>query len=120
MAMRPLAASGLSPRVRGNLVRGLAGGGEGGSIPACAGEPTSFAARLTRRWVYPRVCGGTVINVSFIIPPPGLSPRVRGNRVRGNRNIRALAHDIDGSIPACAGEPLVVKLLILLPLQIKL
>ena len=50
--------------------------------------------------VYPRACGGTESGHIEKSVGPGLSPRVRGNR-----NIRALAHDIDGSIPARAGEP---------------
>ena len=36
---------GLSPRVRGNHGGGWRQGGNGGSIPACAGEPASCARR---------------------------------------------------------------------------
>ena len=50
---------GLSPRVRGNRLPSRAVIPYGGSIPACAGEPTPLLN--SRRWVavYPRVCGGT-------------------------------------------------------------
>ena len=54
-----LLSAGLSPRVRGNRMQLRRNRSVGGSIPACAGEPTCC---LTQRWhsrVYPRVCGGT-------------------------------------------------------------
>ena len=92
---------GLSPRVRGNRGRhgkpllGI------GSIPACAGEPASPSRLPDGRAVYPRVCGGTNGTDHFYPEDVGLSPRVRGNR---------MPHDstdaIRGSIPACAGEPM--------------
>ena len=50
--------------------------------------------------VYPRVCGGTTAIITSCPNMPGLSPRVRGNPAR-----RALPAALDGSIPACAGEP---------------
>ena len=53
------AASGLSPRVRGNLPGVVAGHRRNGSIPACAGEPIPIFSASRRRKVYPRVCGGT-------------------------------------------------------------
>ena len=53
------------------------------------------------RAVYPRVCGGTP-EAGFLAAVLGaLSPRVRGNLVRRER----LGED-QGSIPACAGEPI--------------
>ena len=51
---------GLSPRVRGNLVPDLVGLAHERSIPACAGEPYSQYGGGQFRWVYPRVCGGTL------------------------------------------------------------
>ena len=93
---------GLSPRVRGNpplyfrpnpIVR---------SIPACAGEPASSGWSIRLRRVYPRVCGGTRGVVIEGNDRVGLSPRVRGNpdaRPAGGYPL--------GSIPACAGEPVV-------------
>ena len=91
---------GLSPRVRGNQQSGETAVIGGGSIPACAGEPSTRSGRPRRAEVYPRVCGGTTAPGSFIPHSLGLSPRVRGNprtrtRCGGDR----------WSIPACAGEP---------------
>ena len=92
--------SGLSPRVRGNRVRRRPRGVRGGSIPACAGEPCVDNRLWVMPPVYPRVCGGT--GDSMTTPPlvSGLSPRVRGNPP-----LVASTGDIEGSIPACAGEP---------------
>ena len=91
---------GLSPRVRGNLRRGLREPGRTGSIPACAGEPVSMKAGLGGRRVYPRVCGGTRSVHAVDAARKGLSPRVRGNLLCG-RYVTASPR----SIPACAGEP---------------
>ena len=76
------AASGLSPRVRGN--RGQLGriGEDQGSIPAGAGEPRHHAPRERRRGVYPRGCGGTGASWAASARRRGLSPRVRGNPPR--------------------------------------
>ena len=46
------------------------------------------------------MCGGTPAIALEIRTMSGLSPRVRGN----HRNPSAIAR-LDGSIPACAGEP---------------
>ena len=91
---------GLSPRVRGNPVPGSGVDFLGGSIPACAGEPTYTTHGGTPCWVYPRVCGGTLHRPLPWPKPPGLSPRVRGNR---RHFLNALGQR--RSIPACAGEP---------------
>ena len=95
-------AWGLSPRVRGN--RGQLGMFESHdrSIPACAGEPISLSGAYTLAWVYPRVCGGTVQPPCLYKILPGLSPRVRGNPRKSFERAWSI-----GSIPACAGEPLV-------------
>ena len=50
---------GLSPRVRGNRPAEATGRRLGGSIPACAGEPSVGMAVAGISKVYPRVCGGT-------------------------------------------------------------
>ena len=50
---------GLSPRVRGNPEGQAAGFQQGGSIPACAGEPPCPPPTDRLITVYPRVCGGT-------------------------------------------------------------
>ena len=99
---------GLSPRVRGNqdtvAVRNQDSGSycipERGSIPARAGEPGNARAVNSRPWVYPRACGGTFYCRKRHRALLGLSPRVRGNRPRGER-----AKIDAGSIPARAGEP---------------
>ena len=58
--------AGLSPRVRGNLMRMAANGLVVGSIPACAGEPLAHAAGVGQSiQVYPRVCGGTQIQRGY-------------------------------------------------------
>ena len=92
--------SGLSPRVRGNRGGGQQSDRQGGSIPACAGEPPGRCPAAHRRGVYPRVCGGTGRLTQAIDSPDGLSPRVRGNR-----SPSWPAPGKPGSIPACAGEP---------------
>ena len=57
-----------------------------GSIPACAGEPTSAVTAdqlQSRQGVYPRVCGGAALDLVDRVRPcsVGLSPRVRGSRI---------------------------------------
>ena len=92
---------GLSPRVRGNRLPLFIDADGAGSIPACAGEPTPPCSLIKTGRVYPRVCGGTPIGQVVTRPDLGLSPRVRGNRRFLGRRLCLL-----GSIPACAGEPL--------------
>ena len=91
---------GLSPRVRGNQVKGGIVSGEFGSIPACAGEPPFRVDEEGISRVYPRVCGGTDANDANASSSSGLSPRVRGNLKAWQRRWGR-----KGSIPACAGEP---------------
>ena len=92
--------SGLSPRVRGNLLLPLEFALQHRSIPACAGEPFPARAASASGKVYPRVCGGTAGTPRRPLLIDGLSPRVRGNLL-----IKDTMHGLDGSIPACAGEP---------------
>ena len=94
------APTGLSPRVRGNLIDSDTGIINRGSIPACAGEPSPTWSMTLAGVVYPRVCGGTAPRRGGHDPRLGLSPRVRGNRAAPRR-----LRGIEGSIPACAGEP---------------
>ena len=70
---------GLSPRVRGNLTLLSAVVAQGGSIPACAGEPGLELGFRANGQVYPRVCGGTTRTGKSSHRGRGLSPRVRGN-----------------------------------------
>ncbi len=102
-AVRPATSTrykGLSPRVRGNLLAIQRERQRQRSIPACAGEPSTWGFPNSRQRVYPRVCGGTAWSFPAISTVSGLSPRVRGNRRRGGPVAIAI-----GSIPACAGEP---------------
>ena len=46
-----------SPRVRGSPVVSALGAGDGGFIPACAGQPWPRGSIASRSWVHPRVCG---------------------------------------------------------------
>ena len=88
------------PRVCGGTVESRGWCGAAGSIPACAGEPYSARSSASQRRVYPRVCGGTLLRPGNELAAPGLSPRVRGNRI-----VRRSYAPVAGSIPACAGEP---------------
>ena len=92
--------TGLSPRVRGNQLTAPAPLAVPRSIPACAGEPRAPESIRRARRVYPRVCGGTGARVNRCMERPGLSPRVRGNPLQ-----MGYLHHLEGSIPACAGEP---------------
>ena len=91
---------GLSPRVRGNPARKGKTAAANGSIPACAGEPSGWTAAGRGQSVYPRVCGGTMVQSVALATAVGLSPRVRGNHQSPARSGMR-----DRSIPACAGEP---------------
>ena len=92
---------GLSPRVRGNPVDWRHAEASVRSIPACAGEPLKATQDYLTQKVYPRVCGGTANARRNVRRVMGLSPRVRGN----HHHASALL-EVVGSIPACAGEPL--------------
>ena len=92
---------GLSPRVRGSPPSEVCRHIGIGSIPACAGEPPCRNRYLTISRVYPRVCGGADHLTTIVVAVAGLSPRVRGSLVHDVRQ-----HPPDGSIPACAGEPM--------------
>ena len=87
--------SGLSPRVRGNLRRGLRPRFRDGPIPACAGQPGARS-----RWrpvipAYPRVCGATAELSEVIRLGQGLSPRVRGNLLRHIAPFRCVTSPIN-------------------------
>ncbi len=95
---------GLSPRVRGNHRHRPPASPRARSIPACAGEPCRYQNQRLNRRVYPRVCGGTPSANPVRQGGGGLSPRVRGNRPRSCPSCLA-----GGSIPACAGEPVIAR-----------
>ena len=92
--------AGLSPRVRGNRGAVAAAVIVLRSIPACAGEPPTSRPAIPRGKVYPRVCGGTAVLPHRQASATGLSPRVRGNPAALGQSA-----GLEGSIPACAGEP---------------
>ncbi len=70
------------------------------SIPVCTGLPFLSLPRCISRWVYPRVYGATDIFGGNRLPGEGLSPCVRGYRLRiAPRDPRP------GSIPVCTGLP---------------
>ena len=91
---------GLSPRARGNPGRVVGRHGEGGPIPACAGEPGEDASVFFDEKAYPRVRGGTPPLDCPEMVEQGLSPRARGNHESPPDEARH-----HGPIPACAGEP---------------
>ena len=93
-------AGGLSPRVRGNRLNVRLWGIDSRSIPARAGEPPIWPTYRTSGKVYPRACGGTIAREPLFPDTEGLSPRVRGNRLR----LTTAQYD-HRSIPARAGEP---------------
>ena len=92
--------TGLSPRGRGNLRAHYERVGNGGSIPAWAGEPTLPASPAAIAAVYPRVGGGTMGSQKEVERSAGLSPRGRGNLPALRSSLR-----LSRSIPAWAGEP---------------
>jgi len=95
-----LCGRGLSPRVRGSPDAPPHLAANGGSIPACAGEPFRQNTAGIFGRVYPRVCGGATHAPAARLVLMGLSPRVRGSHVAARKQT-----GIGGSIPACAGEP---------------
>ena len=91
---------GLSPRVRGILVRPLSTRRGPGSIPACTGNPADAVNPTHEYKVYPRVYGESPAGRHQRLQSSGLSPRVRG--IQQNRRTR---HRSRRSIPACTGNP---------------
>ena len=71
--------------MRGKLFRKPGYAVLAGSIPACAGEAFTCAGKASVVRVYPRVCGGSVLELKLNLIAVGLSPRVRGKRGRYRR-----------------------------------
>ena len=92
---------GLSPHVRGNLLKHRDSILSSRSIPARTGEPNANGDVKQQPEVYPRTYGGTAFLSALPFTYTGLSPHVRGNHGR-------TAHDcpLSGSIPARTGEPI--------------
>ena len=91
---------GPSPRVRGSPSACPQPETATRSIPACAGEPSSYPGHRTKNAVHPRVCGGACTYSYPLTAFLGPSPRVRGSH-----SDRSGRRPDSGSIPACAGEP---------------
>ena len=91
--------TGSSPRVRGTpegiafILRAC------GIIPACAGNTMSTDLALKNLGDHPRVCGEHISTRFFRTLQSGSSPRVRGTPF-----MRFCAVNLDGIIPACAGN----------------
>ena len=106
--LKTVTAGLLSPRVRGS--RGVVEASRpmlgSGVYPRVCGGACKLDASLRRRALQglsPRVRGSLQPAISERSrPASGLSPRVRGSRLR---SAAATSSSIDGSIPACAGEP---------------
>ena len=90
---------GLSPRVRGKLLRSAAWHAAHGPIPASAGETWAATAPKHTARAYPRECGGNQQLGRAPNEMEGLSPRVRGKRCFYSR-----FGVLGGPIPASAGE----------------
>ena len=100
-----MTSTGLSPRMRGNRRHAASPAGCQRSIPAYAGEPTFPRHRPAAQKVYPRVCGGTMIQIGGMAVKRGLSPRMRGNP-----RPAAFNPTLTRSIPAYAGEPAIAAI----------
>ncbi len=70
---------GLSPRMRGNLLRLARERTSAGTIPAYAGKPCTLSRLEYITGDYPRVCGETRTEKESGSVRRGLSPRMRGN-----------------------------------------
>ena len=72
----------------------------GGVYPRVCGGAAAWGPPPGYYPVYPRVCGGATVDTVLQIAEQGLSPRVRGSRLKDSYASRQ-----NRSIPACAGEP---------------
>ena len=104
-ALGQLALHGLSPRGRGNRAGQPVPLVERRSIPAWAGQPRGWPPAGETGRVYPRVGGATAPGHRWPRRGDGLSPRGRGNLEHPHPGEQRR-----GSIPAWAGQPLVVSL----------
>ena len=91
---------GLSPRMRGNPRKSRSSARPARTIPAHAGEPILMNQENKSTRDYPRACGGTIPGSPIHSSTLGLSPRMRGNLYRLDDQ-----RQLDGTIPAHAGEP---------------
>ncbi len=91
---------GLSPRMRRNPHDRRVALHVGGSISAHAEEPWTAPVTPRASRVYLRACGGTCFQIRPADQKPGLSPRMRRNRLAYRK-----APNFSGSISAHAEEP---------------
>ena len=92
---------GRSPHARGSLKCDTVFRLGVGSIPACAGEPVIVSGKILILRVDPRMRGGAPSAVKTEHRVWGRSPHARGSLSPQDEHTK-----LDGSIPACAGEPL--------------
>ena len=97
---RAISSRGLSPQARGNQHDVAAWREVEIPIPAGAGEPGVLCDQETIAGAYPRRRGGTIACPIVSAFTGGLSPQARGNLVRSG-----FASEVEGPIPAGAGEP---------------
>ena len=124
---------GLSPRVRGNRTGVAIGYAQVRVYPrVCGGTPLTSTGTTWNWRVYPRVCGGTATQPDPLDPFKEVYPRVCGGtrtairagegyvcggtrnkglspRVRGNLYPVPCCVPTLRSIPACAGEPVIIR-----------
>ena len=91
---------GLSPRRRGNRLHTGMNSAREGPIPAQAGEPVERTPGNPSVRAYPRAGGGTMMASASRQDVQGLSPRRRGNLSDATS-----VDQVQGPIPAQAGEP---------------
>ena len=97
---------GSSPRVRGTPGRARNGVGKLGIIPACAGNTSVGEDVESAIGDHPRVCGEHFDVLTDKGEKAGSSPRVRGTQGAWRD-----PHKRTGIIPACAGNTLIVFLM---------
>ena len=96
---RLLHAGGSSPHVRGTRAPSRARNHMIGIIPACAGNTDCPNAQPCGHWDHPRMCGEHADRRSHMNSNGGSSPHVRGTLEHGEP-----VGQVDGIIPACAGN----------------
>ena len=104
---RTTSPHGLSPPTRGIPAGAIDGGGSDRSIPAYAGDPIPTQASRTPSTVYPRLRGGSQRGRYGVGSVLGLSPPTRGIRRYAAPRCRR-----SGSIPAYAGDPSCIGIVI--------
>ena len=102
----PTAGAGRSPHARGRRCCFPRPNSRSGSIPACAGETNRVVFAVRPSQVDPRMRGGDGTSGTRYHTVSGRSPHARGRHAKRRRNTR-----LSRSIPACAGETSLSRLL---------